>query len=253
MIVLKNVSKNYGQGSVVDSVSLTINPGEFVCIMGPSGAGKSTLLSLLIGAEDATSGSIAVDGVDLRTVPAGALQVFRRRIGIVFQEYKLLSNRTVAENIAFPLEVCGMEDTAIHERVEELLKRMGLVRRRDAMPRELSGGEKARTAIARAIAHRPLILLADEPTQNLDPAQARDVLEIFHILNAEGATVVLATHDPALMSAVHARVITLSKGKIIRDARPDAPKTASVPDAVEQESVRRESVRKVRVTAIHSD
>ncbi len=267
MIVLKNVSKNYGDGRVLENVSLEIGPGEFVCVTGQSGAGKTTLLSLLMGAEDVTNGSVMVDGVDLRTVPAGALQIFRRRVGIVFQDYKLLQNRTVAENIAFPLEVCGASDLTIDMRVTELLKTMELVERMNALPRELSGGEKARTAIARAIAHKPLILLADEPTQNLDPDQARDVLQIFRDINKSGTTVIFATHDAALVDALNTRVIELKNGKIIRDSvggyrdretkpkvveeriDPETEREKAVNDAVERVTGR----RKVRVTAIHSD
>ena len=217
MIVLKNVSKAYGKRTVLSNVSLELGPGEFVCVTGPSGAGKSTLLSLLVGIEAATSGVIEVDGVDLRQVPPGALQIFRRRVGVVFQDYKLLENRTVAENIAFPLEVCGAADALIQKRVPELLRRMNLADRADALPAELSGGEKARAAIARAIAHTPLIILADEPTGNLDPEQARVVLELLREINRDGATIIFATHDLSLLDGLQVRVIHLEKGKMIRD------------------------------------
>lgn len=218
MIVLQGVSKDYGEGKVLDGISLQIEPGEFVCVTGSSGAGKTTLLSLLIGAEPATGGIITVDGVSLRKVPPGALQIFRRRLGIVFQDYKLLANRTVAENVSFPLEVCGASDETIRQTVPDLLKRMSLTSRANALPRELSGGEKARTAIARAIAHKPLILLADEPTQNLDPDQAKDVLQTFRDINAGGTTVIIATHDAVLVDLLRTRVIQLEKGRIIRDS-----------------------------------
>ncbi len=269
MIVLQNVSKNFGDGNVLENLSLQIDPGEFVCVTGQSGAGKSTLLALLVGAENVTAGSITVDGVDLRKVPAGGLQIFRRRVGIVFQDYKLLSNRTVLENVSFPLEVCGASDETIARRVPELLRRMELANRKNALPRELSGGEKARTAIARAIAHKPMILLADEPTQNLDPDQAKDVLQIFRDINAEGTTVILATHDDALVDALHTRVIRLEHGKVVRDSVGGYRKKveekpaigASVPEkesaAVKipatEETHHARAKRKVRVTAIHSD
>ncbi len=260
MIALKNVSKDYGEGNVIDNVSCTIEPGEFVCITGPSGAGKTTLLSLLVGAEDASSGSIMVDGADLRKVPAGGLRIFRRKLGIVFQDYKLLANRTVAENIAFPLEVCGATDDVIEARTADLLKRMALKKRADALPRELSGGEKARTAIARAIAHKPLILLADEPTQNLDPDQMRDVLQTFRDINASGTTVIIATHDTALVDLLHTRVIQLEKGTVIRDSvggyRSQQDKKITekpVPVASAPVNVEAERGRKIKITAIHSD
>ena len=217
MIVLKNVTKKFRDLTVLNNVSVQIGPGEFVCITGPSGAGKSTLLSLLIGAQTATGGSVMVDDVDLRNVPSGALQIFRRRVGMVFQDYKLLHNRTVEENIAFPLEVIGKSDEDIAKRVPELMKQMGLDKRAKALPWELSGGERARVAIARAIAHRPLILLADEPTGNLDRHQASDVLSLFRAIHHAGTTVILATHDLTLVEEAGARHIALEQGKVISD------------------------------------
>lgn len=219
MIVLKEVTKRYGKVDVLSHVSLAINPGEFVCLTGPSGAGKSTLLSLLIGAEDATIGTVSIDGVDLRKVPPKAMQHYRRRIGIVFQDGKLLKNRTVAENIAFPLEVCGASDAFIVRRVSELLKQIGLSDHTNLLPRELSGGEQTRVAIARAIAHTPLILLADEPTGNLDPVQSLEIMLLLQRINAEGTTVILATHDTAFVDVLQTRVIRLEKGKVLRDSQ----------------------------------
>ncbi len=252
MIVLKGVSKDYGEGNVIDNVSFTIDPGEFVCITGPSGAGKTTLLSLLVGAENASTGVITVDGVDLRTVPAGGLQIFRRRVGIVFQDYKLLSNRTVAENVAFPLEVCGASDETIQRRVPDLLRKLDLTARAKALPRELSGGQKARTAIARAIAHKPLVLLADEPTQNLDPDQMKEVLQTFRDINAGGTTVIIATHDDTLVDLLHTRVIHLEKGRVTRDSV-GGYKKAPAAAADDPEREEDEKRRKVKITAIHSE
>jgi cell division transport system ATP-binding protein len=218
MIVLKNVSKAYGKMKVLSDVSFQVQPREFVCVTGPSGAGKSTLIHLLIGAEEASSGIVEVDGVDLRTVPPGAMQLYRRRVGVVFQDYKLLQHRTVYENVAFPLEVAGVTDAAINKRVPEVLKQMGLAHRADALPRELSGGEKARTAIARAVVHTPMIILADEPTGNVDPSQAAAIFKLLKDINASGATVILATHDAAMVNQLQTRVLKLENGKIIRDS-----------------------------------
>jgi len=218
MLVLKNISKAYGRNKVLDGISFRVDPKEFVCITGPSGAGKSTLLHLMIGAEQSSKGSITVDGVDLRILPTTILQLFRRRIGVVFQDYKLLWDRTVAENVAFPLEVAGASDELILQRVREVLKEMKLTRRANTMANALSGGEKARTAIARAIVHKPIILLADEPTGNLDPEQTDMVLGLFENIHKRGTTVVLATHEVDIVDKLQTRVIRLENGTVSRDS-----------------------------------
>jgi len=218
MLEVQNVTKAFGPIVVLDDVSFCVEPKSFLCITGPSGAGKSTLILLMIGGEIASKGSILIDDVDLKTVPRGALQLFRRRVGVVFQDYKLLQNRTVAENIAFPLEVCGRPDKEIRKRVPELLERVGMTHRANALPRELAGGEKTRVAIARAIVHKPIILLADEPTGNVDPAQAASIMELFKTIHEEGTTIILATHDANLVDTLQTRVIRLESGKIVRDS-----------------------------------
>jgi cell division transport system ATP-binding protein len=218
MLEVKNVTKAFGSSIVLNDVSFSVEPKSFVCITGPSGAGKSTLISLMIGGEIATTGSIFIDAVDLRSVPRGALQLFRRRVGVVFQDYKLLENRTVAENIAFPLEVCGLADSIIKKRVPELLERVDMKERSNALPRELSGGEKTRVAIARAIVHKPIILLADEPTGNVDPEQAKSIMELFKEIHKEGTTIILATHDTTLVDTLQTRVIRLEGGAVVRDS-----------------------------------
>ena len=218
MLELIGVSKSYGKSHVLTDISFRVDPGEFVCITGPSGAGKTTLLHLMTGAETISKGSIEIDGVDLRVVPPGALQLFRQRLGIVFQDYKLLLNRTVAENIAFPLEVCGVPDREIAESVELVLELVDLKKRAHAMPASLSGGEKARAAIGRAIVHDPMIILADEPTGNVDPEQSRLIMKLFKEINASGTTIVLATHDAGLVDALHTRVIELREGAVSRDS-----------------------------------
>lgn len=254
MIELNGVTKSYGKTTVLKDISFTVNPGEFVCITGPSGAGKSTLLHLLTGAEDVTKGSIAVDGVDLNLVPAGALQLFRQRVGIVFQDYKLLKNRTVAENIAFPLEVCGVSDSDIQKRVRTVLKLIDLTKHANSLPSELSGGEKARVAVGRAVVHDPMIILADEPTGNIDPDQSKTILDLFTEIHASGTTIILATHDTALVDALNTRVIELRDGSITRDSiggykgkQPVAERHEILGDSLDDDKK-----RKVKVTAVNS-
>lgn len=218
MISLKNVRKKFGDVEVLKGISFDVQPNEFVCITGPSGAGKTTLVHMLIGAESMTSGSVCIDDVDLQKVPPKVLQLYRRRIGIVFQDYKLLWNRTIAENIAFPLEICGATDAVIAKRVEEILKQMSLVQRAHVLCHALSGGEKARTAIGRAIAHKPMVVIADEPTGNLDPEESMRILKLFQTIHSDGATVILATHDTKLVDALRTRVIHLDSGSVTRDS-----------------------------------
>ncbi|MBU0766818.1 ATP-binding cassette domain-containing protein [Patescibacteria group bacterium] len=274
MIVLKNVSKTFSHRKVLDDVSIQVDPGEFVCITGTSGAGKSTLMHILAGAETATVGTVEVDGVDLRIVPQMALRIFRRRVGVVFQDYKLLPHKTVAQNIAFPLEVCGATDVQIEGRVTELLKQMKLTKVANSLPRELSGGEQARTAIARAIVHSPYILLADEPTGNLDPAQSLQILKLFKAIHKDGTTVVIATHDSGLVDALKERVIELEDGRVIRDSPGGYKKAPTKEEKAEPVTAQKKSPlknseqsvkvsqkmeepteqkrRKVRITAIRS-
>lgn len=218
MIVFSSVTKEFLGNTVLGGISFQIQPGEFVCLTGPSGAGKSTIVHLLICAEVPTSGTIEVDGADLAALPRPVLQMYRRKMGVLFQDYKLLSDRTVAENIAFALEVSGVEDSEIGLRVDELLGRLRLTARRDAFPTELSGGEKTRTALARALANRPSILIADEPTGNIDPQQSMEILELLKEVNREGATVILASHDQRVIDSLNVRVLRLENGNIVRDS-----------------------------------
>jgi cell division transport system ATP-binding protein len=218
VITIDNLTKRFGARAVLDGVSFAVRPNEFACITGPSGAGKTTLMHILIGAEAFDQGSVSIDGVELRKIPAHALQLYRRRLGIVFQDYKLLWNRTVAENIAFPLEICGASDSAITARVQEVLTQMQLEPQANVLCHALSGGEKARTAIARAIAHKPMVILADEPTGNLDPEESMRILHLLKDIHAAGSTIILATHDTHLVDALRTRVIRLDAGKITRDS-----------------------------------
>jgi cell division transport system ATP-binding protein len=218
MIAFSSVTKEYRGRPVVDNVSFTINPGEFVCVTGPSGAGKSTIIHLLIRAELPTAGTIEVDGADIAKLPVPILQMYRRRTGVVFQDYKLLNDRTVAENVAFALEVCGEPDAVIAKRVKEVLTELKIADQADAFPQELSGGEKTRAALARALVHEPNILIADEPTGNIDPDQSREILELLKAVNARGTTVILATHDKLVVDALQVRVLRLEQGKLVHDA-----------------------------------
>lgn len=217
MIIFQNVSKKYGKNVVLDQVGLKINPGEFVSIIGPSGAGKSTLISLLIGAEKLSGGSISVDGYAVNKMRSRAVQYYRRRIGVVFQDYKLLKHKNVFENVAFALEVCGYDRTTIKEQVNGVLKKVGLENKAKLYPRQLSGGEKQRVAIARALVHNPGLLVADEPTGNLDPLTGKEIIKILLEIHQQGTTVLLTTHNRDLVDFLKKRVIVLQDGKVVSD------------------------------------
>lgn len=244
MIILKGVSKSYGKTAVLSDITVRIDPQELVCITGKSGAGKSTLLHLLTGAEAATKGIVEVDGVDLRVVPATVLQLYRRRVGIVFQDYKLIAHRTVAENIALPLEICGLHDLAIERRVTEILKELDLGKCARSLPSTLSGGERARIAIGRAIAGKPMILLADEPTGNLDHEASLAILKLFVEIHKRGTTVIVATHDAELLEGLRARQIHLENGRIAKDTSGTNPATVDA-SADEKVSAHKKKVRVV--------
>jgi cell division transport system ATP-binding protein len=264
MIELKNVSKWYGKRQVLDNVSFSVGPGEFVCITGPSGAGKSTLVHVLAGAEDLSSGALEIDGIELHRIPPMAVRLFRRRVGIVFQDYKLLRHLTVRENIAFPLEVCNVPAGEIRQRVSSVISMLELEKQADVLPNELAGGEKARAAVGRAIINDPLILLADEPTGNLDPDQSMRILEIFRSINTKGTTVVLATHDSALVDSLQTRVLRLEHGTITRDSaggyrgeKIKAPEVVAEAPVAETHTPKKKAAgkstakRKVKVTAVN--
>ncbi len=217
MILFENVTKKYGSTTVLDKVNLHIKDGEFVSIIGPSGAGKSTLALALIGAEKISSGKILVDGFEVNSMKERELQFYRRKIGVVFQDYKLLEQKNVVENVAFALEVCGYSKADTTKRVHEVLETVGLQKHHRHFPRHLSGGEKQRTAIARALAHNPALIVADEPTGNLDPKTAREIVELFLKINQTGTTVLLTTHNKDMVNAVQRRVITLLAGRVASD------------------------------------
>jgi len=219
VIQLFHVTKAYGdEPPTLDDLTLNIEKGEFIWLTGPSGAGKTTLLKLLFCAEAPTSGQILVGGRNVNRLTQAGVPILRRSIGVVFQDFKLLANRTVAENVGFALEVLGASDREIEERALKRLDQVGLRQKSRALPRTLSGGEQQRVAIARALVNEPALLLADEPTGNLDPSLTDSILELIFAANARGTTVIVATHDHALLQRHARRTITLQAGKVISDA-----------------------------------
>jgi cell division transport system ATP-binding protein len=218
MIKFENVTKIY-KGDVVALRDLTLDvaKGEFVFVVGPSGSGKSTALRLLLREEAATSGRIIVAGRDISRLSSWKVPQLRRNIGCVFQDYKLLPNKTVYENVAFAPEVIGRPKHVIDAQVPQILDLVGLAKKRERFPNELSGGEQQRVSIARAFVNRPLILLADEPTGNLDPATTVGIMRLLDRINRTGTTVVMATHDQRIVDAMRRRVIELDHGAIVRD------------------------------------
>ena len=218
MIFFDNVSKIYNHNSVaLKNVNLRIRPKEFVTLVGASGAGKTTLLKLLIREEDPTDGKIFLDGLEVTLVPRADLHNVRRQIGTVFQDYKLLPSMTAYENVAFAMEAAGRDDLEIHEDVPQVLELVGLGDKINNFPHQLSGGEKQRVAIARALVNRPAVILADEPTGNLDPINTWEIIKLLQKINELGTTVILATHDKEIINSIDKRVIVLDKGEIISD------------------------------------
>jgi cell division transport system ATP-binding protein len=218
VIQLFHVTKEYpGDGPALQDVTLNVDKGEFVFLTGPSGAGKSTLLKLIFCDEPATSGQLLLFGKNVAKISGRAIPFVRRNIGVVFQDFKLLAQRTVAENVALPLEVRGMAEKEIRRKVKTLLRSVGLEHRGDKFPPSLSGGEQQRVAVARALAADPALLLADEPTGNLDPERTLEVMELLDGANARGTTVVVATHDRTLLERYKRRVVVLERGRLLSD------------------------------------
>lgn len=218
MIDLKDVSKVYDNGSIaLDHVSLHIGKGEFVFVVGASGAGKSTLIKLLSHEELPTSGTVYVDGTAVNRLPKSRVPYLRRKMGIVFQDFRLLPNKTAEENVAFAMEVIESPRRVIKERVRNVLDLVGLLGKADTLPHNLSGGEQQRVAIARAIVNRPLLLIADEPTGNLDPETSRDIMDTFKKINHMGTTVLMVTHDKQMVDLMNKRVIEIVDGHVVRD------------------------------------
>ncbi|MEI6224216.1 MAG: cell division ATP-binding protein FtsE [Deltaproteobacteria bacterium] len=218
MIQLFHVQKRYGEEApALSDVSLEIRKGEFVFLTGPSGAGKSTLLRLVFCAEPPTEGQLLVFGRNVARIRTSSIPFVRRSIGVVFQDFKLLEHRTLAENVAFPLQVKGVRPAEVERRVVQALRGVGLEHRAERFPLSLSGGEQQRAAVARALVGDPALLLADEPTGNLDSDRTAEVLQLLEAANARGTTVVVATHDRALLARHKKRVVTLEGGRVVSD------------------------------------
>ena len=218
MISLKDVSTIYDDEFVaLRDINVDISPGEFVSIVGPAGAGKSTLLRLLTRELKPTEGSVTIDGIDLASISGDDVPVLRRKVGTVFQDFKLLSNRTAYENVAFALEVVGASSKKIEDDVPKALDIVGLRDKAENFPHQLSGGEKQRLSIARALIHRPRIILADEPTGNLDMVNGHEVVQLLLKINKLGTTVILVTHNKDIVNLIKQRVLTMEKGGIVRD------------------------------------
>jgi cell division transport system ATP-binding protein len=219
MISVQNVTKKY-RGTprpALDQVSLEIEKGDFVFLVGASGSGKSSLMRLMLREDVPNSGSVHVLGENLVGLPARRVPFFRRKLGVVFQDFRLLPNKTVSQNVAFSLEVIGKSQGFIQEAVPDVLGLVGLSEKADRLPSELSGGEQQRVALARAIVNKPAILLADEPTGNLDPTTSQGIMDLINSINLAGTTVVMATHDRSIVDKMQRRVVELSSGQIIRD------------------------------------
>ena len=218
MIRLHNVAKVYDGGVVaVREVSMDVRKGEFVFLVGPSGSGKSTLIRMCLREEKVTQGKIWVAGKDITKLPTWRVPYLRRTVGTIFQDFKLLPNQTVAENVAFALKVTGCPRSIVRRQVSTVLELVGLSAKTDRYPRQLSGGEQQRVSIARAFVNRPPILLADEPTGNLDPATSVGIMRLLDRINRTGTTVMMATHDFAIVDAMRRRVVQLDRGRVVRD------------------------------------
>jgi len=221
MIRIDNVTKHYRGANrpALNGVSLEIEKGDFVFLVGASGSGKSSLMRLILREDVPNSGSVFVLGENLRRIPGRRVPYFRRKMGMVFQDFRLLPSKTVAQNVAFSLEVIGKSRAFIQTAVPDVLEMVGLGHKANNLPSELSGGEQQRVALARAIVNKPAILLADEPTGNLDPATSEEIMRLIERINAAGTTVVMATHDRGIVDRLQKRVVVLSEGNIISDIR----------------------------------
>lgn len=219
MILFENLSKKFGSTTALDDISLEIKQGEFVFLVGPSGAGKTTLLRILTREVIPTSGTVTVNKMDLTKLKNSEIPNLRRKVGVVFQDFKLLDDRTVFEQVALALEVLGKSDSEIAKAVEHTLKLVEIWDKRNLFPRQLSGGEAQRTAIARAVVGKPDIVLADEPTGDLDPKTAWGVIQLLNEIHSWGTTILMATHNQEIVNTLKRRVISLKAGKVVKDSK----------------------------------
>ncbi|SHH40044.1 cell division ATP-binding protein FtsE [Tepidibacter thalassicus DSM 15285] len=218
VIEFKDVNKSYKNGKVaLSNINLKIDKGEFVFLVGSSGAGKSTFIKLLLKEKEVTTGKIIIEGQDITKIPRRKIPQFRRNIGVVFQDFRLLPNKTVYENVAFAMEIIGQSSKNIRRRVPFILGMVGLSDKAKFYPHELSGGEQQRVSIARAIVNKPSLLIADEPTGNLDPSTAKEIMNLLMDINRRGTTIIMATHAKDLVDKMRKRVIALDKGKVVKD------------------------------------
>lgn len=218
MIKFFNVSKHYAPDiKALDKINLHIKPGEFVSVVGQSGTGKTTIIKTIIGEEKITNGKVVIGGWDITNISQSEVPFLRRQMGVIFQDFKLLPKKTLFENAAFALQVCGQPPSKIKSIVSQVMKIVGLEERIHRYPQEVSGGEQQRTAIARALVHRPKILLADEPTGNLDSINAEEIIELLLKINKFGTTVILVTHNRDIVNKLKRRVVTLENGVVVSD------------------------------------
>ena len=218
MIEFKNASHSYKNGvQTLKGLNLKIDDGEFVFIVGPSGAGKSTIIKLLMAEERLNSGEITINGKNLSKIRRRHIPKLRREMGVVFQDFRLIENKTVYQNIAFAMEVLGKPRKEINKRVKFLLDLIGLPHKADKYPKELSGGEQQRVALARALINSPRMIIADEPTGNVDPVMSMEIMNLFSIINQQGITIVVVTHESSLVNKYKKRVITIKDGQVVSD------------------------------------
>lgn len=218
MINFKNVTKNYNDKNVaVNNINMKVSSGEFVFLVGLSGSGKSSVIKMILGETKATKGIINVDNCNISSIKEKDMPYFRRKIGVVFQDFRLLPQKTVYQNVEYAMKVVEAEENDINKKVPQILKLVGLHKKANCYPHELSGGEQQRVAVARAIINEPKILLADEPTGNLDPITAKEIVDLLVDINNRGTTVIMATHDTNIVNSLKKRVISMSKGVIISD------------------------------------
>ncbi|MBB6477134.1 cell division transport system ATP-binding protein [Negativicoccus succinicivorans] len=222
MIRFEKVTKRYGTNIALRNLNLHIEKGEFVFLVGPSGAGKSTFIKLLSHETVPDEGKVFVDGIEVNRLKKSKIPYLRRKLGIVFQDFRLLPNKTAFENVAFALEVMEVSRTEIKQKVHNALELVNLTAKANQLPANLSGGEQQRVAIARALVNRPVVLIADEPTGNLDPATAQTIMELFNHINHLGTTIIMVTHAKELVNRMHKRVLTIEDGEIVRDVQKGA-------------------------------